>query len=46
LKIGNTLGVGTALVQRLVMEQPGLSTSTSLRRRLPLNKKESPAGGP
>ena len=46
LKVGKTLDVGTALVQRVVWSSRALSTSTSLRRRLPLNKTETAAGGP
>jgi hypothetical protein len=46
LKVGKTLDVGTALVQRVVWSSRALSTSTSVRRRLPLNKTEMAAGGP
>ena len=46
LKVGKTLDVGTALVQRVVWSSRALSTSTPLRRRLPLNKTETAAGGP
>jgi len=34
LKIGKELGIGTETVQRVLMEQAALSTSTSLNRRL------------
>lgn len=46
LKVGKTLGGRTALAQRVVWSSRALSTSTSLRRRLPLNKTETAAGGP
>ena len=38
LKIGKTLGIGTGTVQRVLMEEPRPSTSTSLKRCLPLSE--------
>src|SRR6516162_9405280 len=46
LKIGKPLGIGTGTVQRIVMEQPRLSTSTSLKRRLPLGETPSVTPAP
>jgi hypothetical protein len=44
LKIGKALGIGTGTVQRVLMEQPRLLTSTSLKRRTPLSETDWASG--
>jgi DNA invertase Pin-like site-specific DNA recombinase len=46
VKIGKTLGVGTALVQRILWSSRALSRPTSLKRRVPISETERPPVGP
>ena len=46
MKIGKTLDVGTALVQRVVMEQPHPFDVDAAEAALALNKTETTAVGP